>query len=303
LSPRFAAALPDPDGNRDLAQPVARLRAGRCAGLLVNARLSEKSLRGYRRIGALIRPALRQLRAVAAQSEADAARLAVLGAGDIRVCGNTKYDFTPPPAQLALGAQFRERIGQRPVWLCASTRDGEEALILAAWRAAKVGDALLLLVPRHPERFAGVAALAAEQGFAVQRRSDPLPVSRETRVWIGDSMGEAVRLLRRRRCRLCRRLAAGFRRAEPDRAGQHRVPCYWGHRPIILPRPARLALAAGAARQVADAGAQWRWPCTLLATTHRSARRCATPASRFHAASWRQRAHRRAAGQPARSIV
>ncbi|MDC7702745.1 lipid IV(A) 3-deoxy-D-manno-octulosonic acid transferase [Vogesella indigofera] len=157
---------------------------------LVNARLSEKSLRGYRRIGALIRPALRQLRAVAAQSEADARRLALLGARNIQVCGNTKYDITPPPAQLELGRQFRLRTGERPVLVCASTREGEEALILDAWRKAEVGRSLLVLIPRHPERFIAVAQSAIEKGFAVQCRSDNLPVLPETAVWVGDSMGE-----------------------------------------------------------------------------------------------------------------
>lgn len=157
---------------------------------LFNARLSEKSLRGYRRILPLICPAVQTLTAVAAQSEDDARRLARLGAGNIHVCGNTKYDITPPTAQLELGKQFRLRIGERPVLVCASTREGEEALILDAWRAANVGNVLLVIVPRHPERFVAVAQSATEKGFVVQCRSDNLPVSPETAVWIGDSMGE-----------------------------------------------------------------------------------------------------------------
>ncbi|MDC7713037.1 lipid IV(A) 3-deoxy-D-manno-octulosonic acid transferase [Vogesella sp. LYT5W] len=221
---------------------------------LVNARLSEKSLRGYRRIGALIRPALQALTAVAAQSEDDAQRLVALGAANLRVCGNTKYDFTPPPAQLVLGAQFRERIGSRPVWLCASTRDGEEALILDAWRAAKVGDALLLLVPRHPERFATVAALAAEQGFAVQRRSEPQPVSRETQVWIGDSMGELFAYYAAADVAFVGGSLLDFgaqNLIEPASIG---VPVLLGPSTYNFAEASRLALAAGAARQVSDAG-------------------------------------------------
>lgn len=157
---------------------------------LCNARLSEKSLRGYRRILPLIRPAMQALTAVAAQSEDDAQRLAQLGACNITVCGNTKYDISPPPAQLALGQQFKQRIGDRPVLVCASTREGEEALILDAWRQAEVGRSLLVIVPRHPERFVAVAHSATEKGFAVQCRSDNLPLLPDTQVWIGDSMGE-----------------------------------------------------------------------------------------------------------------
>ncbi|TDR72480.1 lipid IV(A) 3-deoxy-D-manno-octulosonic acid transferase [Paludibacterium purpuratum] len=156
---------------------------------LANARLSEKSYRGYRRFAALIRPALRQLTAVAAQSKDDAERLAALGASDPQVCGNTKYDFTPPPAQALLGAEFKQRLGDRPIVVCASTRDGEEALILQAWRAHRP-QALLVIVPRHPERFDEVAQLALANGFTLQRRSDQQPVLPETQVWLGDSMGE-----------------------------------------------------------------------------------------------------------------
>jgi 3-deoxy-D-manno-octulosonic-acid transferase len=151
------------------------LHAARQQGVpvfLANARLSEKSLRGYRRIQGLIGPALRDLTAIAAQSQQDAERLQQLGAVSPQVCGNTKYDFTPPAAMAELAAQFRQRIGSRPVFICASTRDGEEQLILQAWQQAEVGNTLLLLVPRHPERFDSVAALAQGMGFAVQRRSD-----------------------------------------------------------------------------------------------------------------------------------
>lgn len=156
---------------------------------LANARLSEKSYRGYRKVACLIAPALQQLSAVAAQNQADAERLKRLGAGDIRVCGNTKYDFSPPSAQLALGDQFRARIGSRQVVVCASTRDGEEKLILEAWRH-RGSDCLLVMVPRHPERFKEVGKLAREAGFTVQYRSDQMPLSSQTDVWIGDSMGE-----------------------------------------------------------------------------------------------------------------
>ena len=157
---------------------------------LANARLSEKSLHGYLKIKGLVAPALAKLRAVAAQTPEDGERLRQLGAGDIEVCGNTKYDIQPPPAQLELAETFKAWIGQRRVLVCASTRDGEEALILDAWQAApRLADTLLVLIPRHPERFGEVARLAEDRGLRVQRRSAGGPLDVATQVWIGDSMG------------------------------------------------------------------------------------------------------------------
>ena len=232
------------------------LHACRAAGVplfLVNARLSEKSLRGYRRIGPLIRPAMRALTAVAAQSEADAERLRQLGAARVQVCGNSKYDFTPPAEQLAVGQTFRQHIGNRPVWVCASTRDGEEALILQAWQAAPRGDALLLLVPRHPERFDSVATLAASMGFAVQRRSDGQPVRQGTQVWVGDSMGELFAYYAAADVAFVGGSLLDFgsqNLIEPASIG---LPVLIGPSTYNFAEAASLALAAGAARQVADA--------------------------------------------------
>ena len=161
---------------------------------LVNARLSLRSARRYARLPALTREALRGLAGIGAQSADDAARLNALGAQDITVTGNIKFDIAAPDEQLALGRELRDRYGSRPVWLAASTREGEEALILDAWRAAQKvgadGTALLVMVPRHPQRFDEVARLAEERGFSVQRRSDDAPVVPSTQVLIGDSMGE-----------------------------------------------------------------------------------------------------------------
>lgn len=157
---------------------------------LINARLSARSQRGYRRIAPLIRPALASLRAVAAQTPADAERLAAIGARHVDVFGNIKFDVTPAPEKLELGKQWRQSLGTRPVWLAASTREGEEALILEAFARLDRPDILLLIVPRHPQRFAEVAALVKERKLSLCRRSsDPLPTS-ESQVWLGDSMGE-----------------------------------------------------------------------------------------------------------------
>lgn len=169
---------------------VAACAARHIPLMLANARLSQRSAKRYDRLSALTRGALGQLAGVAAQTPADAQRLAQLGARDVAVMGNIKFDITPPPEQVTLGDAFRQRLGGRPVFLCASTREGEEALILSAWKAADTGDALLVIVPRHPQRFADVAGLAMQMGYQVQLRSDEQKVAETTDVWIGDSLGE-----------------------------------------------------------------------------------------------------------------
>ena len=159
---------------------------------LVNARLSERSLRRGRRYGSLMTDAAKALALVAAQTEADAARIATLGARDVHVTGSVKFDVVAPEAALATGAWLRAKIGARPVLLCASTRDGEEAMILDACAGllALPGKPLLMLVPRHPQRFDDVAALAAARGLSLVRRSqlDAAPI--DSQVLLGDSMGE-----------------------------------------------------------------------------------------------------------------
>ena len=160
---------------------------------LANARLSEQSARGYRRWPSLFMPALQSFRRVLAQTEADARRLAGIGAREPLVCGNSKYDISPSSAMHTLAQQFRRRIGQRPVVVCASTREhhGQDAAewLLRQWQAYR-GNALLVVVPRHPERFAATAAIARNLGFTVQQRSDNQAVAAGTQIWIGDSMGE-----------------------------------------------------------------------------------------------------------------
>lgn len=169
---------------------VAAAKARGLPLALVNARLSEKSRRGYRRFAALVAPAFAALDLVAAQTADDAERLASVGARAPQVTGNLKFDVTPDPAKLAHGANWRAEIGGRPVWLAASTRDGEEALILDALARIALPNLLLILVPRHPQRFDEVAALAAGRGLALKRRSLEEFPDAGTRVWLGDSMGE-----------------------------------------------------------------------------------------------------------------
>ena len=164
--------------------------------LLINARLSERSARRYARFKNSIRPVLAALNATGAQTPADANRLAALGAHPITVTGNLKFDVRINPAMQQLGRDWRHALSTpRPVWLAASTREGEEAMILAAHRAlcARYPDPkpLLVLVPRHPQRFDDVAAQIQREGFALSRRSEGYPVT-TTDVWLGDSMGEMV---------------------------------------------------------------------------------------------------------------
>ena len=158
--------------------------------LLVNARLSQRSQRGYLRFARLIRPALQQLAGVAAQTPAGALRLTGIGARDVKVFGNIKFDVTPAPEKLQQGHHWRTALESRPVWLAASTREGEEPAILDAFARHATPDTLLLLVPRHPQRFDEVAALIEAQRLPFARRSSGSMPSAETRVWLGDSMGE-----------------------------------------------------------------------------------------------------------------
>ncbi len=169
---------------------LAACRRRQIPVMLANARLSERSARRYARLPALTGLTLGALSALGAQTAADAQRLTALGARRVTVTGNIKFDVAPAPAALAQGEAFRARIGGRPVLLAASTREGEEAPLLDAFARSAPPAALLMLVPRHPQRFDEVAELVRARGLALQRRSDEAPLAARTRVWLGDSMGE-----------------------------------------------------------------------------------------------------------------
>ncbi|MDP2144848.1 MAG: lipid IV(A) 3-deoxy-D-manno-octulosonic acid transferase [Gallionella sp.] len=218
--------------------------------LLLNARMSEKSARGYARFAGLTRDALVRLSAVAAQTEDDAARLTALGGKSVSVMGNLKFDIVAPQAMLTLGKQLREQFGaERQVFLAASTREGEEALLLDALPTA---DWLLVLVPRHPQRFAEVAALLEQRGIAYRRRSEGRAVEPSVRVMLGDSMGE---------------MFAYYAAADLAFIGGSLLPCggqnlieacavgtpvLVGPHTFNFAEATRLAVAAGAAQQVQD---------------------------------------------------
>jgi 3-deoxy-D-manno-octulosonic-acid transferase len=172
------------------------LHAAHAAGVpmvLANARLSDRSQAKGRRLDWLMRPAVRSLGCVLAQTDADAKRLRQSGAIGVQVCGNLKFDVTPDPALLARGHLWRAQ-ASRPVVLFASSREGEEAMVLRAWKAQQSPRPQLLIVPRHPQRFDEVAELVRSGGLTLARRSTwsaaPSASALDADVWLGDSMGE-----------------------------------------------------------------------------------------------------------------
>lgn len=224
--------------------------------LLANARLSEKSALGYQRWSALARPAFASLAAVCAQSDGDAQRLRALGARRVEVSGNLKFDSTPDEAKRAEGRSWRARLA-RQVLLLASTREGEEKMLLEAMPAWDQ-KLLVLIVPRHPRRFDEVSVLSQSR-----RSRNPMPASKDP-VHLGDTMGEM-----------------DFYYAAADvaviggsfvpRGGQNLIEACAAGVPVVLgpsmfnfTEATRLALAAGAAIQAADAAAAIRQALRLL---------------------------------------
>ncbi|WP_321947767.1 lipid IV(A) 3-deoxy-D-manno-octulosonic acid transferase [Paraburkholderia sp. J10-1] len=172
--------------------------------VLTNARMSARSFKRAAKFGAGAREVFGGFTRVLAQSPSDAERLTALGARNVAVLGNLKFDMASPPALIARGREWRRAIGERPVWVAASTREGEEELVLQAFAALNVPDALLILVPRHPQRFDEVAALVERKNFKLERRSRWAPAAaaaasahegvrvlpQDVSVLLGDSMGE-----------------------------------------------------------------------------------------------------------------
>jgi 3-deoxy-D-manno-octulosonic-acid transferase len=210
--------------------------------LLANARLSVRSARGYRRWGALARPAIGALAAVCAQTAEDAARLRALGARNVEVTGNLKFDVEPDAGQLAAGRAWRGQVA-RPVVLLASTREGEEEMLLGAAEPVR---GLIVVVPRHARRFDEVAR------FAQSRRTQaPLPAAGD-RVHLGDTMGEMAFYYA-----ACDVAVIGGSFA--PLGGQNLIEALATGAPVIVgphmynfAEATRLAVAAGAAVQVRD---------------------------------------------------
>ncbi|AGI26336.1 3-deoxy-D-manno-octulosonic-acid transferase [Pseudomonas sp. ATCC 13867] len=165
---------------------------------LANARLSERSARGYARFAGLTRPMLEEMSWIAVQTEAEAERFRQLGARPdcVSVTGSIKFDLSIDPELLARADDLRGQwqAQRRPVWIAASTHAGEDEIVLTAHRQLleKHPDALLILVPRHPERFNPMFELCRREGFRTQRRSTGERVVAETQVLLGDTMGELL---------------------------------------------------------------------------------------------------------------
>jgi 3-deoxy-D-manno-octulosonic-acid transferase len=163
---------------------------------VLNARLSARSLRGYRVLAPIVRRALRTVRAVGAQSHADARRFVALGAPAERVVetGNLKYDTRVPDAVVAMAAECRARRAGRPAWIAASTHPDEEAAVLAMHRRlrGRFPDLLLFWAPRHPERFRPVFELASSAGLRTLRRSEHASPGEDTAVFVIDTLGELM---------------------------------------------------------------------------------------------------------------
>ncbi|MEG2389281.1 MAG: lipid IV(A) 3-deoxy-D-manno-octulosonic acid transferase, partial [Pseudomonas sp.] len=165
---------------------------------LANGRLSERSAKGYGRFSKLTTPMLAEMSFFAVQTEAEAQRFRDLGARPetVEVTGSIKFDLTIDPQLLQRAAQLRGQWQalERPVWIAASTHEGEDEVVLNAHRRllANHPDALLILVPRHPERFNSVFELCQREGFATLRRSTAANVDAQTSVLLGDTMGELL---------------------------------------------------------------------------------------------------------------
>ena len=256
--------------------------------VLANARLSERSARKAERLQALFKPAARSVALVLAQTPEDAERLRAVGAPRVEVSGNVKFDMTPDAAQLALGRAWRQTIG-RPVVLAASTREGEEAALLSAWAQMRQHQPatltpprpLLLIVPRHPQRFDEVAALIAASGLTTLRRSTwadaPPPEAAQADVWLGDSIGEMATYYS---CAQVALLGGSF---EPL-GGQNLIeaaacgcPVLMGPHTFNFADAAAMAQREGAAMRVDNAETAVRVAMEMLTTSKIEERDASTP--------------------------
>jgi len=244
---------------------VAAARARGVPLVLANARLSERSARGYGRAGALFRPAFAALAAVGAQSDGDAARLRGLGAPNVATLGNLKFDIAPPADRATLAAPLAALFGARPVLLLASTREDEEAPLVDAYLAPpRPPGTLLVVVPRHPQRFDEVAALLEKRGLRVARRSAGQAVGADVDAVLGDTMGEMFAYYAAAR-------VAVIGGSWLPLGGQNLIEaCAVGTPPIVGPHTFNFAeasdraVACGAALRAADAAAALQLAFGLL---------------------------------------
>lgn len=256
------------------------LLAARAQGVpmvLANARLSEKSARKGERLNAVLRPAVEALTLVLAQTEADAQRLRAAGARDVQVCGNLKFDLAPDAALVERGRAWRALLA-RPVLLFAVSREGEEAPLLAAWSrraAAAPARPLLVVVPRHPQRFDEVATMLQTAGLTLARRSawrDEPPVEAlAVDAWLGDSMREMPLYYGLAQVALLGGSFAPLGGQNLIEAAACGCPVVMGPHTFNFAEAAELAAAAGAALRAADLDAGLAEAIGLLADAPRLA--------------------------------
>ncbi len=220
---------------------------------LANARMSERSARGYRRLSPLTRPAFESLRIVCAQTEADADRIAALGAHRVTVTGNLKFDVQSDPRLLASGQVLRQSLGNKRVLLFASTREGEEALLMRAIENRLPEDVAVVFVPRHPQRFDQVATLLSESRLSFARRSSgESPMS--AMALLGDTMGEMPAYYAAADVAFVGGTLLPYGGQNFIEASAIGVPVVMGPHTHNFSEATRLAVASGAAVQVSDAG-------------------------------------------------
>ncbi|MEJ6004351.1 3-deoxy-D-manno-octulosonic acid transferase [Paucibacter sp. AS339] len=235
--------------------------------VLANARLSARSQRRGERFKALLHPAGRSLALALAQTQADAERLSASGAPLVLVQGNLKFDMQVDQGLLAQGRQWRAQLG-RPVLLAAVTREGEESMLLQAWAQAWSAAAdphaahrsgpkpLLLIVPRHPQRFEEVAVLIQTAGLTLARRSQwtqkPSELDSQAEVWLGDSMREMALYYAASDVALLGGSFAPLGGQNLIEAAACACPVVMGPHTFNFAEASELAEAAGAARRVAD---------------------------------------------------
>jgi 3-deoxy-D-manno-octulosonic-acid transferase len=240
--------------------------------VLANARLSARSLRRGQRLDALMRPAAQRITLALAQTEADAQRLREAGAPQVEVSGNLKFDMTPDPALLALGRSWRASMG-RDVLLAASTREGEEAMLMAAWARAPAPRPLLLIVPRHPQRFDEVAALIRGAGLSLARRSSwgdaPSVEALKAEVWLGDSMREMALYYALAQAALLGGSFAPLGGQNLIEAAACGCPVVTGPHTFNFAEASELAIQAGAALRVTDMASGVTTALDLLASPQR----------------------------------
>jgi 3-deoxy-D-manno-octulosonic-acid transferase len=253
------------------------LHAAQAAGVplvLANARLSARSQAKGARLRALMHPAVACFTQVLAQTEADAVRLRASGAADVQVMGNLKFDITPRPDLLARGRAWHAALG-RAVVLAAVTREGEEVPLLRAWAALPAPRPLLLLVPRHPQRFDEVLALIANAGLQGLRRSSwgemPPAAATAADVWLGDSLGEMPLYYASADVALLGGSFAPLGGQNLIEAAACGCPLLMGPHTFNFAQAAELSLAAGASERVASIEAAVQRAVALAADPQRPA--------------------------------